>query len=233
MSGHNPYAAEATARDSVKQGGLWRDAVLPFPACATTAGLVLTGATTPLIAVVSSRPIIRWAANDAAVLTISFNIPADYDEFSDALELRLKVLKSTAGNAAGTMSANAYITRDGVALPAAVAAAQAPIISDGTTISTITFPFTRNNTGYATVAKVAQFKANDQLTILVTPAAHDTAVIDCYGARIRYKGGLSMYHAIDREYSGNASSAVATVSSEPTVVGGGVITPPTTPPTPT
>lgn len=233
MAGHNSLVAEETARDSAKKGGLWRDAVLPFPHCFNTDGQVLTGATTPLITKVSSRPIIRWAANDAGVITMSFCIPGDYDEFSDALELRLKVLKSTAGNAAGTMSANAYITRDGVALPSAVAAAVAPIISDGTTISTIIFPWTRNNTGYATVAKTSKFKANDELTILVTPAAHDTAVIDCYGARVRYKAGLSMYYPQDRDYTGNASSAVQTLSTENGASGNGVTTPPTAAPTAT
>lgn len=214
MSGHNPLNAELEARDSVKQGGIWKDISLPFPHCLTTAGQILTGATTPLITTSSTRPVVRWAAGDAAAVVLTFDIPADYDEFSDALEIRLKLAKSTAGNAADTtIAAAAYITRATLALPSSVAAARTPLISDETTPSILILPFTRNNDGYASVAKTRQFKANDTLSVTLTPSAHATAVIDLFGIRVRYKGGLSMYNAEDRNSYGNSTAAVLSYSN--------------------
>lgn len=188
MAGHNPLVAEQTARDSAKTGTvLWRDLVLGAYDVRTSAGLILTGATTPLMVNSNGNSFVRWAANDAAAATFTFVLPGDYNHLIDKCYARLSLWKSTAGNLGITMGGAYNQIRAGTAIPVAAIDITAVAISDATTPSILNLDFSG-----------ASFRAKDSMTFRLTPAAHDTCVIDLYGITIRYSGGLSLFDETER-----------------------------------
>lgn len=198
MAGNDPLVAEYNERDAVKAGVLWRDRVLGVQDIRLSTGLILTGGTTPIIAQqtvtdtgANNSPfnIVRWAAGDAAAITLACEVPGDYNETIDKLHLRLKVWKSTAGNTGIAMTGVMAAVRNGVDVTAStvLVVSNAPVISDAVTPSILDFDFSGDS-----------LKGKDSLCFKITPDAHNTCVIDLYGATLRYIGGTSLFNETDR-----------------------------------
>jgi len=187
MAGNNPLVAEHTARDASRGGVyLWRDNPIDLGAVRTSAFLNLTGATNPIVGTGSGQHYIRWAANDAAAITFSADIPGDYNEVLDKFYLRLKLIKSTGGNTSATISGATSISRAGSANASGTVAPSATVSDDATpTILTLDF-------------SGSSFKGKDSIGFTITPGAHDTCMYDLYGISFRYAGGLSLYNESDR-----------------------------------
>lgn len=188
MAGNDPLVAEANARDSVKGSALlWRDIPISLSAFRNSSFLILTAATTPVVGTSSGQHRIRWAAADAAAILLSFDIPGDYNPVQDKFYLDLKLVKSTSGNAAAaTIGGATSIARAGSA-NAIGTVSPSETISDDVTPTIASLDFSGSG-----------FYGKDTIGITITPGAHDTCVIDLYGARVRYSGGLSLYSETDR-----------------------------------
>lgn len=200
MAGSDPFVAEENARDAIRKGLLWVDRTFGPQDFRLSTGLILTGATTPIVAqqTVTDTPggnsnasnLIRWAANDAAAITLTVDLPGDYNETVDKLHLRLKLWKSTAGNLAINMNGALGAVRNAVVVSASTVAvkfATAVAISDAVSPSILDLDFSGNS-----------LKGKDSMTFKITPDAHDTCVIDLYGACLRYIGGTSIFNESDR-----------------------------------
>lgn len=188
MAGNDPFVAEYNLRDATKTGILWNDITFGVQEFRNSSGLILTGATTPIIVNSNSANCVRWAANVANAVTFTVDVPGDYNEVADKARLQLKLFKSTAGNAAILMGLDVVIVRAGSAVPGiSTSITSPPAISDATTPSI-----------WDCSVSGLGLKGKDSVTFTITPAAHDTCVIDLFGGRFRYIGGTSLYNETDR-----------------------------------
>lgn len=186
MAGNDPLVAEFNERDAAKAGVLWRDRVMCISDVRTSAGLIPTGATTPIIVNSGGANFIRWAAGVANAITVTLDIPGDYNEVIDKLHVRLKAFKSTGGDVGMVVTGAAAYMRD-----AAVAATAGSVSPTAAVPDTLSGIMDLNFSG-------SSFKGKDSITFTLTPDAHATAVVDLYGITVRYIGGTSLYNETDR-----------------------------------
>lgn len=198
MAGNDPLVCEFNMRDAIKSGVLWRDRTLGVQDIRNSAGLILTAGTTPIIAqqtltnaasATTTINAIRWATSVVNAITFTIDLPGDYNETADLCHLRLKIFKSTPGDAAINLNCVWGVVRAAVDYTtAAIVTTATPVaISDATTPSILDFAMSGKG-----------LKGKDSISFLITPDAHATAVIDLYGGMLRFIGGTALFNETDR-----------------------------------
>lgn len=147
----------------------------------TVAGLVLTGATGPLVANVETNAlVVQVAASTTPAGSFIFEIPKDYDTVSD--ELKINILVNSNGNTdTPTLTCTAYNKRAGAALSAAltVKAISAAVPSSTVKAAERTIDLSGNS-----------LQPGDVLTINLVTGAHTTDAINIYSVETQYKGAI-------------------------------------------
>lgn len=162
--------------------GFKRSTPVPLTDLKTSAGLTLTGATSPLVAALETNAIgVQWASSNSSKAAYIIHIPGDYDETTDTL--LLNYLVNSAGTTdSPTLTANVYQKRAGTALSADLAPAATTAIPK-TTAATAA--------AYRTITVSGKgLKGGDVLTVLVAPGAHTTDAVNLYSFNYTYYSTL-------------------------------------------
>lgn len=184
MPGHNPLALNQTIFESEGTGGFMRDYPLPLGSFRLATGLIMTGATNPLIgAAVSSCIPIQWAAADSTALLVQASLPGEYDSASEVEKFQL-VLAVNNLDVASTIDATAQLIRAGTAITTAVASdgAQTLTAADATGVTQLV-----KITWSRTPTQAKRFRAGDGIQFLITPGTHASAAINLFGAILRVR----------------------------------------------
>lgn len=152
----------------------------PISDLRTTGGLVLTGATGPLVAALETNALgVQVAAGTTAAGSFNFIVPKDYDKTAD--ELRINVLCNSAGDTnVPTLTATAYRKRAGAALTAALTVTASAAIPNNTTKAAERTVILTGNL----------LQAGDAVTINLVTGAHATDAVNIYGVEVQYKSSL-------------------------------------------
>lgn len=182
MPGENAAVLNQTIFESSVTDGFMQDYPLPLGAFRLSTGLILTGATNPLIgSAVSSMVPIQWASGNSADLLIQTTLPGEYDYTSSVEKFQL-ILQINNLDVASTIDATAQLCRAGTAITTAVAsdAAQTLTASDAVgTTQLVKITWSRT----ATQAK--RFRPGDGISFVITPGTHASAAINLFGATLR------------------------------------------------
>lgn len=166
----------------LREAFLFSDGSTLTTSLATNAGFAM-GETNALV--------LSWAATKVVPAGYSFVIPGDYDESADDLRVRFLGQMSGATDAIA-LTINAYRKRAGAALTAD----QGPFTTKGTDNVAATFTNTSSIRHIDMNGK--SNRANDIITLKITPPAHNTDAISIYGVVVRYKSNLALYTESDR-----------------------------------
>jgi hypothetical protein len=146
----------------------------------TTAGLVLTGATTPAVVAAETNGIVVSAVASSNVLgSFSFSVPKDYDKVKD--ELTIRVIVNSAGTTdVPTLTCTAYNKRAATALSAALTVVASAAIPNSTTKAAERSISLSGNL----------LQPDDILWINLVSGAHTTDAISIYGVDVVYRSNI-------------------------------------------
>ncbi len=133
---------------------------------------------------------VQLASSQTALGTLAFQIPRDYDETVDKLDIRF--LANSAGDTdTPTIDASMYRKRAEAALSADI----------DPTISAVV----NNNTAKADWVEVRShddgWKAGDAVTIILASSAHTTDALNVYGLEVVYASDLAYFEDSERSIS--------------------------------
>lgn len=149
----------------------------PIAGLRTAAGLVLTGATAPSVQALETNALgVQAAASSNVLGSFVFELPGDYDNVADKLEI---VVKAVSGGATDTptLNATAYSKRAGVALTSALTSVASAAIS--ATASAVTIKLSGNS-----------LQGGDTLTINLVSGAHTTDTVSIFSVAVHYKSAI-------------------------------------------
>jgi hypothetical protein len=149
----------------------------PIADLRTTAGLVLTAATTPAVVAAETNALVVQAVASSNVLgSFVLAVPKDYDIVKDELTIRV-VAQMGGATDTPTLNASAFRKRAGAALSAGLTTVASAALSNAAKEVTITV----SGNG---------LRQDDMLTINLTSGAHTTDAINIYGVDVVYRSSI-------------------------------------------
>lgn len=146
----------------------------------TSAGLVLTAATTPAVVAAETNALVVQAAASSGVLgSFIFSVPKDYDPSKDELTIRI-VAQMGGTTDSPTLNTTAYSKRIGAVLSSSLTTtASAAVPSSTVKAKELTITLSGNH-----------LLPDDVLTINLTSGAHTTDAINIYGCDMVYRSNI-------------------------------------------
>lgn len=177
----NPYQfLKQLAGMPVGGDGIRREIDISLQSIRTTAGLILTAATTPAVVNVETNAIAVQAVASSNLLgSFSLSIPKDYDKTKD--ELTIRVFANSGGTTdVPTLTCTAYNKRAKTALSAALTVVVSAAISTSTVgAQEVTISLSGN-----------KLLPDDILTINLVSGAHTTDTVNIYDVDVVYRGNI-------------------------------------------
>lgn len=146
----------------------------------TTAGLVLTAATTPSVEALETNALgVQAAASSNVLGTFLFDIPKDYDPSRDELTIRVVAVSGGTTNTP-TLNATIYQSRAGKALSSAL-----------TTVASAAIPISTAHPAEVSIGVSGNsLRADDVLTVNLTSGAHTTDTVNIYSVDMVYRSNI-------------------------------------------
>lgn len=133
---------------------------------------------------------VQLASSQTALGTLTFQIPRDYDESVDKLDIRF--LANSAGDTdVPTIDATMYRKRAGAALSSDIDPTISAAVNSNTT-----------KAGWVEVRSHSDsWQAGDAVTIILASSAHTTDALNVYGLEVVYASDLAYFEDSERSIS--------------------------------